>query len=353
MAELDPVKLSDMTAVSALGLGDLFYVGSENAGSETGYFSRSIEAQDVAESFFDDFEFPLKLTETNSARMFGAVNELAKKGNVYIGTCDTAGNQAAKAVTISSDQNFKLHKGATIAVKFTYSNGSTATNVTISVNGSTAYPIWYSNAEYTGNSALVCGTGGRFNFYTFDGSYWVWLNTGIYSTYSTMTQNEAEAGTSTNARTINAQVLTHAIDYHAIPQVDGNERVVGKLGNDTLYEKVFTFAYSDMQGGSRDGSRINGVFVLDNDVTYDKIMISDAQIVNTAPNNTFNVWSMPLPIASSSGVYCRVQIQKSYAEPPAYDGVPFIFFDTTYNASQLLDNNNILYVFTIRYTKGA
>jgi len=351
MAELDPVKLSAMTAVSALHLGDLFYVGSKNAGSETGYFSGSIEAQDVAESFFDDFEFPLKLTETNSARVFGAVNELAKKGNVYIGTCDTAGNQAAKAVTVSSDQNFKLHKGATICVKFT--NTNSVSNVTISVNNGTAYPIYYGTSVYTASWSMVTGASNREFLYIFNGSYWVWQSCSYIPSYGSITEAEAEAGTATTDKLIKPTILKHAIQYHAIPQVDANERIVGKLGNDTLYERVFTFSYSDMQGGSRDSSRITGVFVLDSDVNYDKIMINDAQIVNTAPNNAFNVWSMPLPIASASGLYCRVQIQKSYAEPPAYDGVPFIYFDTTYNAAQLLDNNNMLYVFTIRYTKGA
>lgn len=351
MAELDPVKLSAMTAVSALHLGDLLYIGYADEGSETGYFSRKAEAQDVAESMLDDFEFPLKLTETSSARVFGAINEVAKKGNVYIGTCDTAGNQAAKAVTVSSDQNFKLHKGATISVKFTENN--TALNVTLAVNGGTAYPIYYNDAAYSGSTSGITGQRNINITYIFDGSYWVWLSRGRYTSFTSMSDAEAEAGTSTSDRVIKPSVLKHAIQYHAIPQIDSGERIVGTLGADTLYEKVFTFSYSDMQGGSRDGSRINGVFVLDSDVTYDKIMISDAQIVNTAPNNTFNVWSMPLPIASTSGVYCRVQIQKSYAEPPAYDGVPFIFFDTTYNATQLLDNNNILYVFTIRYTKGA
>lgn len=351
MAELDPVKLSAMTTVSALHLGDLFYVGSENAGSETGYFSRNIEAQDVAESFFDDFEFPLKLTETNSARVFGAVNELAKKGNVYIGTCDTAGNVAAKAVTVSSDQNFKLHKGVTINVKF--SNTNTASNVTISVNSGTAFPIWYNAGQYTASSDNIAGRASRQITYIFDGSYWVWVGMSYFYSYSNMTQAEAEAATAQTGRLVPPTILKNAIQYHAIPQVDGNERVVGTLGAATLYEKLFTFSYSDMQGGSRDSSRITGVFVLNNNVNYDKIMISDAQIVNTAPNNAFNVWNMPLPIASASGLYCRVQIQKSYAEPPAYDGVPFIYFDTTYNAGQLLDNNNMLYVFTIRYTKGV
>lgn len=352
MAELDPVKLSAMTAVSALHLGDLFYVGSENAGSETGYFSRNIEAQDVAESFFDDFEFPLKLTETNSARVFGAVNELAKKGNVYIGTCDTAAGTAAKAVTVSADQNFKLHKGATIAVKWSYTN--TASNVTIAVNGGTAFPIWYNLGVYTASSDNIVGRANRYITYVFDGSYWCWAGMGYFYSYSNMTQAEAEAATAVTGRLVPPTVLKQAIQYHAIPQIDGGERVIGTLGAATLYEKVFTFAYSDMQGGSQSGSRITGVFVLDSTVNYEKIMITDAQLVNTSPGASFNVLSMPLPIASASGLYCRVQIQKSYDAQPAYGGVPFVYFDTTYNAQQIFDNsNNFQWVFTIRYTKGA
>ena len=169
-----------------------------------------------------------------------------------------------------------------------------------------------------------------------------------------MSDAEAEAGTSTSDRVIKPSVLKHAIQYHAIPQIDGGERVIGTLGAATLYEKVFTFAYSDMQGGSQSGSRITGVFVLDNTVNYDKIMITDAQLVNTSPGASFNVLSMPLPIASASGLYCRVQIQKSFDPTPAYGGVPFVYFDTTYNAQQIFDNSsNFQWVFTIRYTKGA
>ena len=352
MAELDPVKLSAMTAVSALHLGDLFYVGFTDAGSETGYFSRKIEAQDVAESFFDDFEFPLKLDETNSARIFGAINEIAKKGNVYIGTCDTAGSTAAKAVTISSDQNFKLHKGATISVKFSANN--TASNVTLAVNGGTAYPIYYASGVYSAAWNIINGRNGYYTTYTFDGSYWVWVSHSNYPSYSTMTEAEAEAATSTSDRLIKPTILKQAIQYHAIPQIDSGERVIGKLGADTLYEKVFTFAYSDMQGGAQSTDRVYGAFVLDSGVNYKYIMLTDSQVIHTAPADGKNIWSFPVPNASASGQYSRVMIQKSYSEPPAYNGVPFIYFDTTFNAALIKNNDtNIIFVFTVRYTKEA
>jgi len=272
---------------------------------------------------------------------------------VYIGTCDTAAATAAKEVTVSSDQNFVLEKGTTICVKFSVNN--TATDVTISVNGGTAYPVWYSSSQYTGGTTGVVGQANINITYTFDGSYWVWVSRGSYQSYSSMTLAQAQAGTSTSNQVLQASILKQAIQYHAIPQVDGNERVVGKLGNDTLYEKVFTFAYSDMQGGSQDATRVTGVFVLESGVNYKYIMITDGQLINTAPADGKNVWSMPLPIASASGVYCRVQIQKDYHNtPPAYNGLPFIYFDATYNASIIFNNSSdMLWVFTLRYTKNA
>ena len=288
--------------------------------------------------------------DANSSKWVNGAGGSSSASGVYVGTCDTAAATAAKEVVVSADQNFVLEKGATICIKFT--NTNSASNVTFSVNNGTAYPIWYNLGVYTASSDNITGRASRYITYVFDGSYWTWAGMGYFYSYSNMTQAEAEAGTAVTGRLVPPSVLKSAIQYHAIPQYNFYERVIGtNWVGETLYEKAFVFSYSEMQGGSRDSSRIMGVFVLDSNVNYKNIMIHDAQIVNDVPNNSFNVWSMPLPISSANGQYCRVQIQKSYSDPPAYDGVPFIYFDATYNASQLLDNNNLLYVFTIRYTK--
>jgi len=271
---------------------------------------------------------------------------------IYIGTCDTAAGTAAKAITVSSDQNFVLEKGVTIAIKF--ANSNTASNATFSVNSGTAYPVYYNTSTYTLSNNNVLGVANRYSFYVFDGSCWVWSGMSYFYSYSNMTQAEAETATVATGRLMPPTVLKQAIQYHAIPQVDASERIVGKLGNDTLYEKVFTFAYSDMQGGSQDATRVTGVFVLESGVNYKYIMISDAQMINTNPADGKNIWSMPLPIASASGVYARVQIQKDYHNtPPAYNGLPFIYFDATYNASMIYNDGNseMIWVFTLRYTK--
>ena len=79
--------------------------------------------------------------DSTSSKWVNGAGGGSSASGIYIGTCDTAGNQSAKQVTVSSDQGFVLEKGATICVKFT--NTNTASNVTISVNNGTAYPIWY------------------------------------------------------------------------------------------------------------------------------------------------------------------------------------------------------------------
>lgn len=59
-------------------------------------------------------------------------------------------------------------------VKFTTSNS--ASNVTLNVNSTGAYPIWYSNAEYTGSGTAYTGYANRTITYMFNGTHWVWVS---------------------------------------------------------------------------------------------------------------------------------------------------------------------------------
>ena len=177
------------------------------------------------------------------ATLKGAIKHHSMLG-AYIGTCDTAGATSAKQVTISSDQNFVLEKGAVINVK--YANNNSASNVTISVNGGTAYPIYYAGSEYTNNVGYVTGRKDTNLLFVFDGSYWVWQGFGQYISYTTMTQADAEGGTSTTGRIISAQVLKQAIQYHApdaiqttLNKYSTTEKAVGVwIDDSTVYEKT-------------------------------------------------------------------------------------------------------------------
>jgi hypothetical protein len=94
--------------------------------------------------------------------------------NVAYGTCDTAAATAAKVVTLSGNTQWKLTNGAIIMVKFTNSNS--ASSVTLNVNSTGAYPIWYSDAEYTGAGTAYTGYAGRVITYMFNGTHWVWVS---------------------------------------------------------------------------------------------------------------------------------------------------------------------------------
>ena len=302
---------------------------------------------------------------------------------VYIGTCDTAGNQSAKQVTVSSDQGFVLEKGATICVKF--DNTNSANNVTISVNNGTAYQIYYSNYTYTGNWNVITGKASAYITYVFDGNYWVWVSHSNYPSYSTMTDAEAEAGTSTNDRLIKPAVLKQAIQYHAPSSVrteltqaqydalseaeknngtiyfitdapsnpvdySTSEKVIGHwIDGSTLYERTFYFDFSDIAGGTQSQSVINGRFDLPH-IDYADMWIESAFLINDTPDSSLTIKSMPLPISASSGAYTRIQIQKTSSN----DGYPFIYIDVNYNTSAIYDKrDDIHFVFVVRYTKSV
>lgn len=133
--------------------------------------------------------------------------------NVAYGTCSTAADTAAKVVAISGNTNWSLQVGSIIAIKF--DNTNTASNVTINVNNTGAYPIWYNAVEYTGNSHSVCGYAGRMTTYMFNGTYWVWLSNGVDSntTYTNQSLGNGYGTCSTAAATV-AKVVT--LDSYAL-----------------------------------------------------------------------------------------------------------------------------------------
>ena len=318
---------------------------------------------------------------TNNKWVNGAGGGGFSASGVYIGTCDTAGNTAQKEVTVSSDQNFVLEKGVTICVKFTNTNKKA--NVTIAVNSGTAYPIWYSNAQYTGSNETVTGVANANMFYTFDGSYWVWISRSLYTAYNAMSQAEAEAGTSTGTRVISPVILKDAIDTHAPSAVrteltqaqydlltpaeknngtiyfitdapsnpvdySTDEKVIGHwIDGSVLYEKTFDFNLDDMAGGTQSGTAINGRFDLPH-IPYDALWIEQAFILNDVPDSTLTIKSLPLPTIQNNNGYIRIQIQQTSSN----DGYPFIYVDVQWSISQLYSKKaDIHYVFVVRYTK--
>lgn len=77
MADLSPIKLSDMIAAAAVDVNAIIYTAVSDENSETGYVSRKTTASALAETFLSTYGFPLLLTKTTAKTAIGAINELA------------------------------------------------------------------------------------------------------------------------------------------------------------------------------------------------------------------------------------------------------------------------------------
>lgn len=103
--------------------------------------------------------------------IYGKVNNL----NIHYGVCETSAATATKAVTCDTFSADDLTTGAIVYVTFTNTNTTTASNLTLSVNGTTAKPIKYQyNASAT---ASLPGAGyliaNQTYAFTYNGTNWV------------------------------------------------------------------------------------------------------------------------------------------------------------------------------------
>ena len=125
-------------------------------------------------------------------------NEDIHKGNCYVGTCTTAGATKDKVAYV--DGYFVLRKGVRVAIKFsntnTYSN-VTSSPVTLNINDTGAKNIWFNNnhsgAGITGTNSDAYGLANRYNFYVYDGTYWVWDGHGVDNNSTNFLPNNANA----------------------------------------------------------------------------------------------------------------------------------------------------------------
>lgn len=137
-------------------------------------------------------------------------NDSFHKGNLYIGNCYTAGDVKDKVATV--DGYFKLRKGVTVCVKFVNSNSYNATSdnkVTLNVNGTGAYNIYFNNGYPTGTNRTAFGYSNRYVTYVFDGGSWVWQSHGSddNTTYTPQSLGSGY-GTCSTAEATAAKVVT-------------------------------------------------------------------------------------------------------------------------------------------------
>ena len=119
----------------------------------------------------------LSATKLTTARNIDGVSFNGTANIHHYGECSTAGATAAKTVTLSDSMTFTLAAGAKVYVKFANVNG--VASPTLSVNGSTAKPIYRYGTTAPGTSAATSWQAGSVVELVYSGSAWYmagWLN---------------------------------------------------------------------------------------------------------------------------------------------------------------------------------
>ena len=129
-----------------------------------------------------------------------------KASITYYGVCDTSRATNAKVVDCT---NFSLKTGIRIVVKFTDTEGSAPTsgNITLNVNSTGNKNILNKNGTQMTYSNSGEFRNNRFCEFVYDGTNFVWLNYDSNTTYTTITQSEITAGTSTSTRVVTPKLL--------------------------------------------------------------------------------------------------------------------------------------------------
>ena len=142
-----------------------------------------------------------KADQLNTARNIDGV-AFDGTANIHrFGTCSTSGGTAAKTVTLSDSMTFTLAEGASVFVAFTNSN--TVANPTLSVNGTTAKPIYRYGSTAPGTTSKTSWQAGSVVHLVYNGTAWQmvgWLNddttytnAGLGQGYGTCSTAEATA----------------------------------------------------------------------------------------------------------------------------------------------------------------
>jgi hypothetical protein len=134
---------------------------------------------------------------------------------IFYGTCSSGGSDTAKVVACEDFTSSELVKGALIFVTFDATNSAAAADILLNVNNTgakhitklyntTANPNLNAAGELKANKTYLFG---------YDGTNWVCLTLDYNTSYSSMSEAEATAGTSTSNRVITPARLKGAITY--------------------------------------------------------------------------------------------------------------------------------------------
>ena len=122
----------------------------------------------------DDEELYIAFDTGNSKRVLTEDDIYAPLQNLWTGTCSTAGNTAAKVVTLDNPDGFELADGVTIAIHFTYA--SNVNSPTLNVNSTGNKAIYYikenKSGQNVGSHEPFKLMGGGYHFFTYGNGHW-------------------------------------------------------------------------------------------------------------------------------------------------------------------------------------
>ena len=156
------------------------------------------------------------------------VNSDLLTNTIFHGTCTTGASTTAKVATVTGTFPSTLSVGTTVMITFSNTNSGAVTDLTLEVNSTGAKPIKYLN----NSSTIDLPAKGNIQAdrpitFVYDGTYWIATGFNYNTTYSSMSEAEAIAGTATSNRVITAKNLDTAIkskfaDYIVEQGNDGN-----------------------------------------------------------------------------------------------------------------------------------
>ena len=175
---------------------------------------------------------------TDKGMVFKGGVPVATTRSAYLGTCATDAAVSTKVCAVEPfplDGQGKPLVGTVVAVKF--DNSNTKSKPKLDVNNTGEANIWYNNGVYT-SSSHIAGYAGRYVYYMWDGTYWVFLSWGYdtNSTYASMTDEMLKAGTNTSARLVTAQLLKDNFDIQGRTIIMRNDSVT--VPEETLWEEM-------------------------------------------------------------------------------------------------------------------
>lgn len=154
-----------------------------------------------------------RISSTVASSLATAVDNATVTGKIYHGTCSTAAATAAKEVTCPEFTSAALVKGVPIFVTFTATNSAAVADLTLNVNGTGAKGL---KKIYNATTRSNLTSAGELRvdqtyLFVYDGTAWVCLTLNYNTTYSALSQTDADTGTSTSSRLISAKVLADTI----------------------------------------------------------------------------------------------------------------------------------------------